>query len=336
MGINPPRWTAEEFEREAAQAIRHFRETRMHEPLEAYLDYVEEYRRQVETLIEETVDLTRLSNLAVELLTNPQRLTAIRYLASPAISEDDLKVLADAALTPKRLNADPDMARRVIETVLMGLDRERFPWVAESREPTEGERATAVVSTAALIATQKVQTGRRNEAKKTQEGAVADALRAAGFTEVPTRAVTNMSHLPAHGEFCAEALFGSRKADLNRAPVGRPGHAHRVQGLEFLDQLGQAPQQRCGGEGADLDSGVRHGDVRARSSPVGRFQDPQSHLRPGRWPHPVLGPRAGPDDLVHQQHPGGRAMSARITHLTLECRSNKPVRLYLYWASLEP
>ena len=214
MGINPPRWTAEEFEREAAQAIRHFRETRMHEPLEAYLDYVEEYRRQVETLIEETVDLTRLSNLAVELLTNPQRLTAIRYLASPAISEDDLKVLADAALTPKRLNADPDMARRVIETVLMGLDRERFPWVAESREPTEGELATAVVSTAALIATQKVQTGRRNEAKKTQEGAVADALRAAGFTEVPTRAVTNMSHLPAHGEFCAEALFGSRKADL--------------------------------------------------------------------------------------------------------------------------
>ncbi len=214
MGINPPRWTAEEFEREAAQAIRHFRETRMHEPLEAYLDYVEEYRRQVETLIEETVDLTRLSNLAVELLTNPQRLTAIRYLASPAISEDDLKVLADAALTPKRLNADPDMARRVIETVLMGLDRERFPWVAERREPTESERATAVVSTAALIATQKVQTGRRNEAKKTQEGAVADALRAAGFTEVPTRAVTNMSHLPAHGEFCAEALFGSRKADL--------------------------------------------------------------------------------------------------------------------------
>ena len=70
---------------------------------------------------------------------------------------------------------------------------------------------------------------------------------------------------------------------------------------------------RCGGEGADLDSGVRHGDVRARSGPVGRFQDPQSHLRPGRWPHPVLGPRPGPDDLVHHEHPGGRAMSAFLT-----------------------
>ena len=334
MGINPPKWTAEEFEREAAQAILHFRETRMHEPLEAYLGYAEEYRQQVETLMEETVDLTRLSNLAVELLTNPQRLTAIRYLASPAISEDDLKVLADAALTPKRLNADPDMARRVIETVLMGLDRERFPWVAESREPTEGERATAVVSTAALIATQKVQTGRRNEAKKTQEGAVAAPRRRvhrgadpSGHEHVaPARARRVLRRSP----------FRQPQGGPHRAPVGRPGHAHRVQGLEFLDQLGQAPQQRCGGEGADLDSGVRHGDVRARSSPVGRFQDPQSHLRPERRSHPVLGPRAGPDDLVHQQHPGGRAMSARITHLTLECRSNKPVRLYLYWASLEP
>ena len=49
MGINPPKWTAEEFEREAAQAILHFRETRMHEPLEAYLGYAEEYRQQVET-----------------------------------------------------------------------------------------------------------------------------------------------------------------------------------------------------------------------------------------------------------------------------------------------
>ena len=107
MGINPPRWTAEEFEREAAQAIRHFRETRMHEPLEAYLDYVEEYRRQVETLIEETVDLTRLSNLAVELLTDPQQLTAIRYLASPAISEDDLKVLADARAHPQATQRRP-------------------------------------------------------------------------------------------------------------------------------------------------------------------------------------------------------------------------------------
>jgi len=149
MALSPPRWTEQDFERDAAEAILHFRQTRMHEPLEAYLDHFEKYRRQVESLIEETADLTgltgftdptgrvRLDDRAVELLTGPERLTTIRYLASPAISEDDVKVLADAVLSPKRLRADPGMARRVIGTVLLGLDRERFPWGGEGRDPPE-------------------------------------------------------------------------------------------------------------------------------------------------------------------------------------------------------
>lgn len=214
MRSEPPKWTEKDLARESDEAVRRFRDMRINEPLEDYLSHFETYRQQVETLIEGTVDLTRLSSQAVELLTSPEQLTAVRYLASPAISEDDLKVLADAALTPKRLRADPEMARRVIDTVLLGLDRERFPWVAEDREPSEAERATAVVSTAALIATQKVQTGRRTRAKKDQEGAVADALSSAGLVEAPTRRIENVSHFPGCGEFCAEAHLGERKADL--------------------------------------------------------------------------------------------------------------------------
>jgi hypothetical protein len=209
-----PKWTADQLAEDAAESIRRFREVRLREPLEEYLEYFNEYREQVEDLIEGTVDLTELSDQAVELLTQPEQLTAIRYLASPAISEDDLKVLAEAVLSATRLRAEPDMARRVIDTVMLGLDRERFPWVAESREPTAIERAAAVVSTAALIATQKVQTDRRNTAKSDQEQAVADILLANGFTQVLTRKVENVTHLPNPGEFCAEALFGTRKADL--------------------------------------------------------------------------------------------------------------------------
>ena len=66
----------------------------------------------------------------------------------------------------------------------------------------------------ALIATQKVQTARRNDSKKIQEQAVADILLANGFTQVVPRTITNVSHLPAPGEFCGESLFGTRKADL--------------------------------------------------------------------------------------------------------------------------
>ena len=52
----PPRWSEDELDVEATEAIRLFRETRMQEPLEAYLDFFDEYRQHVENLIEGTVD----------------------------------------------------------------------------------------------------------------------------------------------------------------------------------------------------------------------------------------------------------------------------------------
>lgn len=212
--VAAPHWSEDQLAEDASVAIGLFREIRMQEPLEQYLAAFDEYRDAVENLIEGTVDLSQLSDQAIEYLTDPALLTSVRYLASPAISEDDLKILAEAVLSPKRLRDDPEMAGRVIETVLLGLDRNRFPWFSEDREPTDAERTTAVISTAALIATQKVQTARRTSAGSEQEAAVADSLRANGFTEVPRREVRNGSHLPAPGEFCRESLFGSRKADL--------------------------------------------------------------------------------------------------------------------------
>ncbi|MBU8820684.1 XamI family restriction endonuclease [Mycolicibacterium goodii] len=214
--VPPPRWTDEEFAADADIARANFVETRMQEPLEQYLDRFEEFQLTVEELIEGTVDLTQLADQAVELLTrSPDMLTSIRYLASPPISEDDLKELADTRLSARQLTAEEGAgAQRVIETVMLGLDRNRFPWVSEDREPTDAERAAAVISTAALIATQKVQTARRNESKTEQEDQIAQYLVIQGFTQVATRAVSNLSDAPAPGEFCRESMFGSRKADL--------------------------------------------------------------------------------------------------------------------------
>lgn len=212
--VSPPRWSEDQLNGYASESIQRFREHRMHEPLEQYLEQFDTYRDAVENLIEGTVDLTQLADQAVELLTEPGALISVRYLASPAISEDDLKVLAEAKLTPTRLREDEEMARRIINTVLLGLDRNRFPWVSEDREATDAEREAAVIATAALIATQKVQTQRRNDSKQEQEDGVAETLKQSGFTQVSTRAVHNVSHLPEPGQFCREAYFGSRKADL--------------------------------------------------------------------------------------------------------------------------
>lgn len=215
MAVSKPiRWSEDQFDEHLTEAIDQFRQVRMQEPLEEYLEQFDQVRDAVDTVIEGTVDLKGVHDQAQELLKDPEQLVVIRYLASPAISEDDLKVLADAKFSRAQIDADAAMVKRVIDTVWLGLDRNRFPWVSEDREPTEAERQAAVISTAALIASQKVQTRRRNTAKDEQEERVAEALRSTGFTEVPTRAITNLSLAPTAGEYCHESLFGTRKADL--------------------------------------------------------------------------------------------------------------------------
>lgn len=214
MSLSPPRWSADRLEADRTEAIELFREQRMGEPLEDYLGHFDEVRATVENLLERTADLAHLRDQAVGVLSAHRLQESVRYLAGPPISVDDLKVVAEARLSASALAADPEMARRVIDTVLLGLDRHRFPWVTEGRAPTETERAVAITSTAALVAVRRVMTARANEAKGEQEQHVKDALTAVGFTEVGPREITTLHHAPATGEYCGESTFGTRKADL--------------------------------------------------------------------------------------------------------------------------
>ncbi len=214
MSIPPPVWTGDELEVASLASVRLFREERMEEPLEQYLQAFDQYRGAIEDLLAATADLTILDSESIDAITDKSLLKAVRYLAGPPISEDDLKTLAEASLAPSRLRNDPEMARRVIDTVLIGLDRQRFPWVVEGREPVANEREAAALASAALMATQHLSTMRRSEGKNRQEDAVRDALRANQFDEVPTRVIVTLTDAPAAGEFCRECMFGSRKADF--------------------------------------------------------------------------------------------------------------------------
>jgi hypothetical protein len=106
------------------------------------------------------------------------------------------------------------MVRRIVEVVRAGLDRRRFPWVTEAREPTEAERSGAVLASAALIATSRASTSRRSEGKGRQETLVEEALIAAQMNKVPTRPIQTINQAPHPGEFCRESQLGSRKADF--------------------------------------------------------------------------------------------------------------------------
>lgn len=212
----PPVWTEQELERDLQEAIRLFRKERIEEPLELYLQLFERFQGIFEDLLEQTVDLSELEKNALEILSNKESLDAFRYLAGPPISLDDLKILSDAnSLSPKKLESDPALVKRVVGTVLQGLDRRRFNWVSEgNREPTESERAAAVIASAALAAAQRTATERRNSGQRAQEESVKMALVAAKFKEVSRRKVKTITDSPKPGEFCMESEFGARKADI--------------------------------------------------------------------------------------------------------------------------
>lgn len=213
--LAPPRWSAEALEHDVAAAVESFRLERESEPLGQYPAHVDECLGTMEELIELTVDLSQLRERAVEVATTPHLLEALRFVAGPFISIDDLRVIARTTLAPTRLRSDPDAAERVVESVLAGIDRRRFAWVVEGREPSEAERQAAVLASATLMATERTRTLRRNVAKVDQEGAVAEALVATGFARVDRpRAIRTLEDAPAPGEFCTEVDFGGRKADL--------------------------------------------------------------------------------------------------------------------------
>ena len=85
----------------------------MEEPLEQYIANFDEYQGKVEELLEATLDLSDLGSQITSVLTDSKLLETFRYLAGPPISEDDLKVVAEAALSRQRVLQDADMVERI-------------------------------------------------------------------------------------------------------------------------------------------------------------------------------------------------------------------------------
>lgn len=225
--MNPPEWTEEQLEENRQVAIELFRRRRMEEPLEQYLATFDDYQGTVEELLEATVDLSDLDLQIVDLLTDPKKLEAFRYLSGPPISDDDLKVIAEASLSKRSLLRDQNMVSRIRQVVLSGLDRRRFPWVIEGREPTELERHAAIVASTALIASRRLETRRRSYGKQEQEAAVHSALLGIGFKRVEPRKVFQLADAPGPGEFCGESEFGVQ-------PLGNQGGGERPRKADVL------------------------------------------------------------------------------------------------------
>lgn len=213
----PPRWTTDQLTSGVAVSRQLFRDERLSEPLERWKTTFARYEAQFHRLFDEygIANPAALSPGQVAAIFREQLGDALRYLAGPPISADDLKVLADAAsLAPGPLSSNQEQAQRILDTILQALDPSRFPWVIEGRSPTDAEKSAAILASAALITAQRVSTDRRSEGKEGQEQAVKDYLISLGFQEVPVRTIRTLTDAPDKGQFCGEALVGSRKADI--------------------------------------------------------------------------------------------------------------------------
>lgn len=213
--LSLPQWDSDRLNHDRLAAAERFRDERMQTPLGEYLRAFETHEDNVKRLLEKSADLRQLRERAAEIVSDHGLLEALSAVTGPPISLQDLKTLAGVRrLSSSVVGVDPAPARRVVETVLNGLDPKRFPWIRERREPTDVERHTATQSSSAVLATLQVTAVRHTESRSRQEEEVHDALLGLGLRGIPARTVATTADSPRPGEFCRESLFAGRRVDF--------------------------------------------------------------------------------------------------------------------------
>ena len=209
-------WTAEELTADAEQSIAAFREERLNEG-DVWAKHYRQSRAKFERLFDTLAELNPES-MTGEKLAEVHRMglgEALRYLAGPPFSEDDLTVIAGVeSVSSKAFKENPEALRKVFGVISRVLDPYRFPWVASGSAPTEQQREAALLASSVLLAAQRMATARRNEAKERQESKVKSYLVGLGFHEVKPATITALGKGPQDLQFCGECKLGVRKADV--------------------------------------------------------------------------------------------------------------------------
>ena len=216
MTSAPARWTAEELAAETATSAGQFRAARL-AATDSWATHYNQARDKFKMLFRKLDDLSP-DEITEEDLADAYGLglgEALRYLAGPPISEDDLQVIANVeSIKPGFLRKNPDALRKVFEVIFRVIDPHRFPWIEAGTAPSKQQRDAAMLASSVLLAAQRVATERRNEGKESQETMVKSYLSGLGFIEVPAETIHTIVKGPQNMQFCAECQLGERKADV--------------------------------------------------------------------------------------------------------------------------
>src|SRR3546814_7817189 len=152
----PSIWTDEQLAYEAQRSLESFRDRRLAEPATRYPELLAQENRAVRKLIRllSAVDPDNPDPAQLrKIWSDAPVFDALRYVAGPPVSIDDLGVLVTATtnkLTKARLSRDDDLARATLAMICRLTDDSRFPWVKDRRKAAPEEIKRAVYATASL------------------------------------------------------------------------------------------------------------------------------------------------------------------------------------------
>lgn len=235
----PRVWSQHELAKEAQVALDEFVDRRLAEPKGTYATHFKARRKALVRLFRKLSGVDNLNpSLALvrEVIGDEEMFAALRYVAGPPVSEDDLGVLVTRSvdgIAKKALADDDALPVAVLKLICKMSDPFRFPWIAAGRLPTPREIREAIAMTSALHASQALQTERRGYGRVVEQSLVA-TLAAMGYVKVtggrgktkpkagqpllppypPKGKVTQPSHHPAFPHFYGECTVYGRKVDL--------------------------------------------------------------------------------------------------------------------------
>jgi hypothetical protein len=167
----PARWTVEELTTDATTAAQQFRAERL-AASDSWQTQYNQARKKFELLFNKLSDLAP-TTITDASLTETYSLglgEALRYLAGPPISDDDLQVIADVdSVAPGILKKNPEAVRKVFNVIERVIDPYRFPWMETKTPPTDQQREAALLASSVLLAAQRIATERRSDGKENQE-----------------------------------------------------------------------------------------------------------------------------------------------------------------------
>jgi hypothetical protein len=239
VSATPATWSDADLAENAQKALEEFVERRLAEPGGKYLAHVKTRRSAIVRLFKLLADIDPNApdpKTVRMILLDEGLFDALRYVAGPPVSEDDLGVLVTKdvkGFNKANLKNDDALSIAVIKLICKLSDPFRFPWIAAGRNANRGELRTAIAATATMHASQALQTERRGHGKiverrlelrleelgfmkvSGQTAAKAGQSPADGTPAFPPKGrVAQPSHHPAYPYFYGECVVYGRKVDM--------------------------------------------------------------------------------------------------------------------------